>query len=40
MVLPKLTFGGGVPQEHISTDVIILSLAPALDPLTPPAAPE
>ena len=40
MVLPKLTFNEVGNQEHISTHVIILTLAPAPDPLTPPAAPE
>jgi hypothetical protein len=40
MVLPKLTFDEIANQEHISTNVIILSLAPAPDPRTPPAAPE
>jgi hypothetical protein len=40
MVLPKLTFDEVGNQEHISTNVIILTLAPAPDPLTPPAAPE
>jgi hypothetical protein len=37
---PTLTFDEVANQEHISTNVIILPLAPAPDPLMPPAAPE